>query len=398
MTTSPHPFRAAHRTDAVRPSDVLEMMAIAKRMQDDGVEVAYLVQGEPDFDTPRHVKDAAYQALLDGYTHYPPPEGYPDLRRAITERMRADLALDYDPDAEVLVTNGASLGLYLAIAAVVDEGDEVIITDPAYGAYAMLIESAGGRVVRVPCAAVDGVSTLDVEALRALVTPRTKAIVYCNPDNPTGRVMSEATLRAIGDIAVEHDLVVISDEVYHAFTYEGEPRVLAALSPAYRDRCIVVNSFSKTYAMTGWRMGYNLAPPHLMSAMRKMNAIAGRAAAAFVQRAGIAALRGAQDDVVAMTGEYRRRRDHMLARLAEIEGIGVTRPDGGFYVFVDVRTFADDTRAFARTLLERGRVVLTPGEYYGPAGAGHLRLSFAVAPDVIDRGLDGFASALEGLR
>lgn len=398
MTTSAHPFRAAQRTEAVRPSDVLEMMAVARRMQQGGTDVAYLVQGEPDFDTPRHVKDAAYQALLDGYTHYPPPEGYPDLRRAITARMRSDLGLDYDAEAEVLVTNGASLGLYLAIAAVVDEGDEVITTDPAYGAYAMLIESAGGTVVRAPCAAEDGVSTLDVEALRTLVTPRTKAIVYCNPDNPTGRVMSEATLRAIGDIAVEHDLVVISDEVYHAFTYDAEPLVLAALDPAYRERCIVVNSFSKTYAMTGWRMGYNLAPPHLMEAMRKMNAIAGRAAAAFVQRAGIAALEGSQDDVAAMTGEYRRRRDHMLARLAEVPDVRFTRPDGGFYVFVDVRAFSNDTRAFARTLLERGRVVLTPGEYYGPAGAGHLRFSFAVAPDVIDRGLDGFAAALEGLR
>ena len=398
MTTPDTMFRAARRTDAVRPSDVLEMMAIARRMQQSGTEVAYLVQGEPDFDTPRHVKDAAYQALLDGYTHYPPPEGYPELRSAVAARMRADLGLEYDAESEVLVTNGASLGLYLAIAAVVEEGDEVLITDPAYGAYAMLIESAGGTVVRVPCAADDFVSTLDVEALRACVTPRTKAIVYCNPDNPTGRVMPESTLHAIGEIAVEHDLVVISDEVYHAFTYGSEPRVLAALDDAFREHCIVVNSFSKTYAMTGWRMGYNLAPPHLMGAMRKMNAIAGRAAAAFVQRAGIAALEGSQDDVAAMTGEYRRRRDHMVERLAQVPGIRFTRPDGGFYVFVDVSEYAGDTRAFARTLLERGRVVLTPGEYYGPAGAGHLRFSFAVASDVIDRGLDGFAAALEGLR
>jgi aspartate/methionine/tyrosine aminotransferase len=391
-------FRAARRTDAVQPSDVLEMMAIARRMQGDGIDVAYLVQGEPDFDTPRHVKDAAYQALLDGYTHYPPPEGYPELRRAIAARMRSELGLVYEPDSEVLVTNGASLGLYLAIASVVDEGDEVLITDPAYGAYAMLIESAGGTVVRVPCSAEGGVSTLDVAALEALVTDRTRAIVYCDPDNPTGRIMPEATLRRIGELAVEHDFIVISDEVYHAFSYDAPALALASLDARFRERCIVVNSFSKTYAMTGWRLGFNMAPPHLMAGMRKMNAIAGRAAAAFVQRAGIAALEGTGEEIATMTSEYRRRRDHMLARLAEIPGLRFTRPDGGFYVFVDVRDYARDTRAFARTLLERGKVVLTPGEYYGPAGAGHLRFSFVAAMDVIDRGLDGVAAVLEGMR
>ena len=392
------PFRSARRTDAVRPSDVLEMMAIARRMQQDGVEVAYLVQGEPDFDTPERIKEAAYQALQDGYTHYPPPEGYPDLRRAIADRARVDTGLVVDPDAEVLVTNGASLGLYLAIAAVVEDGDEVLITDPGYGAYAMLIESAGGTVVRVPCSADGGVSTLDLDALERAITPKTKAFVYCNPDNPTGRLMGETTLRRIGELAVAHGFLLISDEVYHAFSYGEKPVSLASLDPAFWERSIVVNSFSKTYAMTGWRVGFNLAPKHLMSAMRKMNAIAGRAAAAFVQRAAITALQGGDDEIAAMTTAYEARRDRMLARLATIPGIRMTRPDGAFYVFVDVRDYAHDTRAFARTLLTRGRVVLTPGEYYGPAGAGHLRFSFASAPEVIDRGLDGFAHALEGLR
>jgi aspartate aminotransferase len=398
VTTIPPSFHPAKRTEAVRPSDVLEMMAIARRMQRDGIDVSYLVQGEPDFDTPRHVTEAAYRALLDGYTHYPPPEGYPELRQAIADRMRADLGLAYDPIGEVLVTNGASLGLYLAIGAVVEEGDEVLVTDPAYGAYGMLIESAGGTVVRVPCPIEGGRSTLDVTALEELVTPRTKAIVYCNPDNPTGRVMPEATLRRIGDLAVAHDLVVISDEVYHAFAYDVPAVALAALDPRYRERCIVVNSFSKTYAMTGWRLGFNMAPPHLMTAMHKMNAVAGRAAAAFVQRAGIAALEGGDEAIVEMTKEYRERRDHMLERLAELPGVRFTRPDGGFYVFVDVRQYATDTRAFARLLLERGKVVLTPGEYYGPAGAGHLRFSFAASRDAIDRGLDGVAIALEALQ
>jgi aspartate aminotransferase len=382
----------------VRPSDVLEMMAIAREMQARGETVSYLVQGEPDFDTPRHVIDAAHAALLAGYTHYPPPEGYPDLRRSIAAHVQRDFGLEVDPLRETLVTNGAALGLYLAIASLIDEGDEVLITDPAYGAYSMLIESAGGVVVRVPCDTVDGVSVVDPEGFAARVTPRTKAILYCNPDNPTGRVMPRADLARLGEIAVEHDLIVISDEVYHAFDYRDEPAtLLAALDPAFRERCVIVNSFSKTYAMTGWRLGYNVAPSHLMEPMVKMNAVAGRAAAAFVQQAGIAALDGPRDSVDAMTRQYRDRRDRMLGRLADVPGISFTRPDGGFYVFVDVRAFTDDTRAFARTLLERGKVVLTPGEYYGPAGRGFLRFSFAVAPDVIDRGIDGFDAAIRSL-
>lgn len=395
---SPLTFTPARRTDAVRPSDVLEMMAVARTLQEQGRDVAFLVQGEPDFDTPRHVKDAAYRALLDGYTHYPPAEGYPDLRRAIADRMIGDHDLAYDAETEVLVTNGASLGLYLALTSVVEEGDEVLITDPAYGAYAMLIESAGGTPVRIPCGVRERRSVLDTDAMRAAVGPRTKAILYCNPDNPTGRVLPERTLRAIGDLAVERGLIVISDEVYDEFVYDGGRAVpLASLDPEYRQHCILVNSFSKTYAMTGWRLGYNLAPPDLMRAMKKMNAVAGRAAAAFVQRAGIAALSGPQDEVARMTNEYAARRDRMIERLNTVPGIRFTIPDGAFYVFVDVRTYAADTRAFARELLQRGGVVLTPGEYYGPGGAGHLRFSFAVGREAIERGLDGFESALREL-
>lgn len=388
-------FTPAQRTEAVKPSDVLEMMRLARELEQKGHPVNYLVQGEPDFDTPQHIKDAAYQALLDGYTHYPPAEGYPELRLAIAETLAAAHDLVYQPDQEILVTNGASLGLYLAINAVVEPGDEVIITNPSFGAYSMLIESAGGTVVWVPTHNESGRSKLDIDELRRAVTPRSKAILYCNPDNPTGRVMSETSLRDIGDIAVEHGLIIISDEVYEKFVYSGAAYTpLAALDSNYREHCILVNSFSKTYAMTGWRLGYNAAPPNLMQAMKKMNSVAGRAAAAFVQQAGIAALRGPQDDVQRMNTEYAARRTLILDKLATIDGVRYTVPDGGFYVFVDVSAFGKDSRALANELLRRGGVVLTPGDYYGPGGAGHLRLSFASNRQAIDQGMDGLKQAL----
>lgn len=392
-------FVASERTGAVKPSAVLEMIRRAKALEGQGRKIAYLVQGEPDFDTPKHIRDAAYDAMNEGYTHYPPAEGYPDLQDAVAAKLERENGVRYDPRSEILITNGAALGLYLAVNAIVEPGVEVIIPDPAFGSYAMIVESAGGTVVRVPLAADGDRRRLDLEALEHAVTPRTRAVMICSPDNPTGHVMSETELRAIGDLAVEHGLIVIADEVYERFLYDGARHVsLAALDPAYRARTVHVNSYSKTYAMTGWRLGYNAAPAPIMAAMANMNAVAGRAAAAFTQRAGIAALTGPQDAAETMRTAYAARRTKLIEGLRGIPGLSFTVPQGAFYVFVDASPLGLPSDELALAILEHGDVVVTPGTYYGPGGAGYLRLSFASSDDAIVRGVAGMARAVAAIR
>lgn len=392
-------FTPAFRTLAVLPSAVLEMMAKAKTLEKQGRDISYLVQGEPDVDTPKHIQEAASEAMAQGYTHYPPSNGYPELLEAVAEKLARDNRVRYDPETELLVTNGAALGLYLAVNAVVEPGDEVILLDPTFGSYAMIVGSAGGRVVRVPLRVEGKERCLAKEDLSQAISNKTKALILCSPDNPTGHVMSEADLRMVGNLAMEHSFYILTDEVYEKFLYTDKAHhSVASLSETYRERTILINSFSKTYAMTGWRLGYNAAPKPIMAAMRKMNVVAGRAAAAFVQQAGIQALKGSQVEVEKMTSEYAQRRVLMLEHLQAISDLRYTDAEGGFYFFVDCSAWGLDSQTLANELLEKGGVVTTPGDYYGPAGKGHLRLSFASSRGAIDQGMQGFAKALDELR
>jgi aspartate/methionine/tyrosine aminotransferase len=263
----------------------------------------------------------------------------------------------------------------------------------------MIIESAGGTVSRFPLRLEASQRHFGREAFLQSLSPRTRAVVLCSPDNPTGFIYSEDDLRFIGNAAVEHGFLVITDEVYEDFIYTNvHYRSLAALDPAYRERTILINSFSKTYAMTGWRLGYNAAPASIMAAMTKMNAVAGRAAAAFTQQAGVTALQGGRDAIEAMAAEYAARRALMLEHLEEIPDLSYSAPDGAFYVFVDCAAWGLPSRELADRLLELGGVVVTPGDYYGPAGQGCLRLSFASSRNAIERGMEGLGRALDTLR
>ena len=387
----------AQRTEPIAGSDVLVMQRLAGEIAARGEPVFRLVQGEPDFDTPPHIVDAAMRAMREGYTHYPPSEGYLDLREAVAAKLARENALEVDPRAEVIVTNGAGLGLYLAIMAVVDPGDEVILSDPTYGPYRNDILLAGGTPVLVrqqPDA--QGRPRWDLQAVAAAITPRTKAIVINTPANPTGVVMTEAELQGIAALAIDHDLCVIADEVYEKLVFDSARHVsIASLGPEIGARTITVNSFSKTYAMTGWRLGYNAAPAPLVATMEKVNSVSGRAAAAFVQRAGIAALNGPQDGVAAMVAAYDSRRRMVEDQLREMPRIAWISPEGAFYVFLDARAFGDNSRELAERLLREAHVVLTPGTYYGPAGAGWLRLSFASSPEMLIGGLERLHGTLE---
>jgi aspartate/methionine/tyrosine aminotransferase len=380
----------ALRTQPITSSDVLAMQRLAGEISARGDTVYRFVQGEPDFDTPEHIVEAAMRAMKDGFTHYPPSEGYLDLREAIASKLARENALHVDPRTEVIVTNGAGLGLYLAIMAVVDPTDEVILSDPTYGPYRNDILLAGGTPVLVPQRSDDlGRPRWDLAAVAAAITPRTRAIIINTPSNPTGVVMNDAELQGIAALAVKHDLVIIADEVYEKLIFDGARHVsIATLDPDVAARTITVNSFSKTYAMTGWRLGYNVATPTLIATMEKVNSVCGRAAAAFVQQAGISALNGPQQSVTDMVDAYAFRRHLVEDQLREMPKVSWISPEGAFYVFLDVSAFGRDSRALAERMLRDAHVVLTPGTYYGPAGAGWLRLSFSASPAELVGGLE----------
>jgi aspartate aminotransferase len=369
----------SRRTEPIGSSDVLRMQGLAGEIEARGERVYHLVQGEPDFATPEHIVEAATAALRDGFTHYPPGQGYLDLREAVAAKLARDNGISVDPKREVLITNGAGMGLYVAIMAVIDPGDEVILSDPTYGPYRGDILLAGGVPVLVP-QQIDahGRPRWDRDAVAAAITPRTKAIIINTPTNPTGVVMTEAELAGLAALAVERDLCIIADEVYEKLVFDGARHVsIAALDAEIARRTITVNSFSKTYAMTGWRLGYNVGP------------------AAFVQRAGIAALNGPQANVAEMVAAYDSRRRIVEDQLREMPRIAWISPEGAFYVFLDARAFGEDSTALAERLLEEAHVVLTPGTYYGPAGAGWLRLSFSASPETLIGGLERLHGALE---
>lgn len=392
-------FSPAARVTGVRPMDVLEMMRRAAAMEASGRTVYRLVQGEPDFDTPAHIREAGDRAVAEGYTHYPPSEGYRNLRQAIAQKLQSENGVSYDPDTEILVTNGAGQGLHLAIHAVINPGDEILIPDPTYGAYASIAEAAGARVIRVPLRYTGSDWQLDLDELEKAVSLRTRAMILCSPDNPTGHLFSGEEIRALTRLVVERNIIMIADEVYERFVYDGPaPRSFPSLGPAVRERTILVNSFSKTYAMTGWRIGYNAAPAGMMDAMFKMTAVAGRGPAAFVQQAGVAALQGSQADVARMVAAYRERRDLAGRLLGQIPGIRFGTPPGGFYYFIDLSGYMGSSREMANWLTTEAGVVLAPGAYYGPSGEGWLRLSFCTSPATIEAGITTMAEALSRLK
>lgn len=357
-----------------------------------------LVRGEPDFPTPAHISQALWEAIEAGYTHYPPVNGYRELRQAVANRIEADYGLHIDPDSEILITSGATAGMYIALQAVIEAGDEVLLPDPIYDPYPNQVRVLGGVPVSVP-AQDDGTHfTLTRAALEETVTPRTRALILNTPWNPTGSVLSESKLLDIGAFAVEHGLVIIVDEIYEKLVYDDHTHhPLVALSEAFRDHVITINSFSKTYAMTGWRLGYNLANSRLTQAMHLYYQHFSRGSAAFVQRAGIEALNGPQDCVAEMVAAYGERCQLMVDLIREIDGITCVAPQGGLFCLVDVKNTGYASEELAHYLVREWGLLTVPGSYYGPALEGYLRLSFSYSAEDIERGINILADGLRGM-
>lgn len=356
------------------------------------------MRGEPDFDTPPHIIEAATRAMKGGRTRYPDNRGEIVLRQAVADKLSRENQVTYDPASEILVTTGATLGIHSALMALLNEGDEVLVPDPIYDAYYSPIVLAGGRVVPVPTQIEHGRFVLTAEAVNEAITSRTRVLLLNTPWNPVGTVFRVSELRAIADVLTRRDLTLISDEIYEAITYEGCRHVSpSALSPDLRARTVLLNSLSKTYAMTGWRVGYCAAPAPIIQSMFLSLQQSSRGPATFVQDAAAVALTGPQDAVSDMRAEYTRRRSQVLQALAGIRAVQVLPPEGGFFAMVDARATGVPSEHIRRRLLHDAGVAVIHGAAYGPGGEGTLRVSFASGGDTLARGLERLRAGLEAL-
>lgn len=377
---------------------VTQMKQKAGQLEAKGNELIYLLRGEPDFDTPPHIREAAIKSLQEGETHYPPPNGIPGLRQAIADRMLRDFEMSLNPDEEIIVTTGATMGIYIAIQAIVDPGDEVILFDPIYDPYRSVISMTDGVPVYVPAKSEHGHFFVPIDSISKVISPNTKAILVNNPWNPTGSVMTLEELHAIIELAVQHNLIIIVDEIYeHLVFEEHQHHCLASISPQAKERTITINSFSKSYAMTGWRLGYNIAAPQLTKAMLSVAHQFSRSATNFVQHAGVSALSDSQEATQTMVKTYAQRRDYLTEKLSALESANPHPPEGTFFYFVDVRSYGKDSQSIADYLLNQAHVVTIPGSVYGPGGEGYIRLSFAYDETVLEKGLDAIVPALNNL-
>ncbi len=388
-------MRLAQRMEGIGTETAFEAAARARALEAKGVSVVHLEIGEPDFDTPANVRQAAARALERGRTHYAPYPGTPELRAAIAADATARKGFPVDPERVFVTVGGKGVMLY-AIEALVDPGDEVLVPDPGYPIYESLVRFMGGTPVPVPIRQSNGFR-LDVEELASLVTPRTRMLVINSPANPSGGVLTRGDLEAIAEIAQRHDLAVLADEIYGRILYEGEHVSLASL-PGMAERTIVLDGFSKTYAMTGWRLGYAIVPESLAFAFGRLLINSVSCVSTFEQDAAVEALTGPQDAVDAMVAEFRARRDLIVDGLNAIPGITCLRPQGAFYVFPDVSGTGLKGAEFADRLLYEAGVSALAGTAFGGVGVDHIRFSYANSQENIRIALERTATFVAGLK
>jgi len=379
----------------LRPTAVNRILDEVRQLQAQGKKLVSLMRGQPDWPTPPHVIEAANQAMRAGRTGYPDNQGETHLRQAVAEKLARDNGVNYDPGREVLITDGATQGIAVALGALLQPGDEVLLPDPIYDAYHSPIALWGGRPAAIASTIRSGRFSFDRADLERSRTPQTRLLLLNTPWNPVGTVLTRAELMDVMDFAAAYDLWVISDEIYESLIYDGRTHVSPVqLSEDARQRTILVNSLSKTYGMTGWRVGYCAAPAELIQAMLLLLQQSSRGPATFVQDAAAAALRSDQQTVRQMTAEYQARRDLVLNRLQGIPGVEPLVPEGGLFVMVDVRQLGRSSDEIRRSLLQDAGVVVIHGAAYGPGGEGTLRVSFAAGGKTLERGLEQLRAGL----
>ncbi|MBM3286038.1 MAG: pyridoxal phosphate-dependent aminotransferase [Candidatus Eisenbacteria bacterium] len=385
----------ASRMSRLGTETAFEVLARAKELERQGRDVVHLEIGEPDFDTPRFIKDAAIEALNSGYTHYGPSAGLVEVREAIARVVSESRGIPVDA-TNVVVTPGAKPIIFFTILAVLEEGDEAIYPNPGFPIYESMINFIGAKAVSLPLREERDFS-IDLDELRSLVTDRTKLIILNSPHNPTGGVLTRRDMEGIAEIVRDRDLFVLCDEVYCKILYEGEHVSLASL-PGMQDRTIILDGHSKTYAMTGWRLGYGVMRADLAAHVTRLMTNSNSCTNVFVQRAGMEALTGPQDEVDAMVREFRRRRDVIVDGLNRLPGVSCKKPKGAFYVFPNVKQVPMDTAKLARELLDVAGVAALSGTSFGANGNGYLRFSYANSVENIEKAVSRVGEYLAKLK
>ena len=356
-------------------------------MKSEGIDVCSFGAGEPDFDTPEHIKTAAMAALEAGFTKYTPSSGIPDLRQAVADKFLIDNGIDYKP-SQIIISDGAKHSCYNAILATCQPGDEVIIPTPYWLSYPEMVRLAGADPVFVYTKEEDSWK-LTAEEFENAMTPRTKMIILNTPGNPTGAVYTKEELQALANVAAEEEILILSDEIYEKLVYDDSRHIsIASLGQEYYELAITVNGFSKSYAMTGWRIGYLGAPDPIAKAIDSIQSHSTSNACSFAQKGALAALRGDQQSVADMRDEFNLRREYMLERFSKMPHVSVVRPNGAFYVLVNISKLGLTSQNFADRLLSKANVAVVPGIAFGDDRT--LRFSYATSLDVIKKGMDRF--------
>lgn len=375
----------AERMNRLGTETAFEVLAKARALEAKGKDIVHLEIGEPDFDTPDNIRKAAEKAIWGGHTHYGPSAGLMQAREAVCDYFAEDRGIQYTPD-EIILTPGGKPIIFLPILALVDHGDEVIYPNPGYPIYESAINFAGGKAVPLKLSE-ERDFRFDVAELEEKINPNTKMLILNSPQNPTGGVLEQSDLEKIAELAVANDVIVLSDEVYSKIIYEGEHHTIAVL-PGMKERTILMDAHSKTYAMTGWRLGYAAMPKALAEKFARLNTNVYSHATSFVQLAGIEALKGSQEKVDEMVGIFKKRRDAIVDGLNSIDGVSCLRPKGAFYVFPNITGTGVSSKELADRILNEAGVACLSGTCFGAFGEGYLRFSYANSLENIEKALD----------
>ena len=378
----------------IHDSATMHIDSLYKQMKADGLDVIGFAAGEPDFPTPDHIKDAAFQAIRDNYTRYTPASGALELKKAVCQRMKTDIGVEYASN-QVVISSGAKHLVYLSLRALVNPGDEVILPTPAWVSYYELILMVGGTPVLIETTEEEDFK-LTPATLEATITEKTKAIILNNPSNPTGMVYDATQLKALADVCVKHDLYIVADEIYYGLVYDGKPFTsIAALGAEVKKHVILINGVSKSYSMTGWRIGYALAEPNIAKIMANYVSHSTGSPCAISQKAATTALTASQEETKVMREAFQARRDYMVERMNAIEGISCLKPEGAFYVMMNIKSLLgktisgvkiNDDSDFCSAFLEKSLVATVPGSSF--SAPGFVRWSYANSMENIKAGLD----------
>jgi aspartate aminotransferase len=394
-------IKLSEKASNIAASMTLAIDTKLKQMVAEGIKVYGFGVGEPDFDTPEYIRNAAIEGLNKGLTRYTPAQGTIELRKAICSKLKRENGLDYEPN-QIIVSSGAKHSLSNAFAAILNPGDEVIVPVPYWVSYTEIIKLNDGTPVLVPTKKENNFK-ITKEELKNAITSKTKAILVNSPSNPTGAVYTEMELRDIAEVAVENNLFVVSDEIYERIIYDDNKHIsIASFGSEIKDLTILINGMSKSYAMTGWRLGYAAGNEKLVKTMSSIQSHAVSHPSSITQYASTAALNGPQDDLRNMVQEFNRRRNYMYERINSMEGLSCIKPEGAFYVYVDISTYLgrnlcgvklESSLDFAQIMLEKGHVAVVPGAAFGTDG--FIRLSYATSMETIKNGLDKFESFIK---